>query len=927
MAMLRFVLRKMRQTAWHTFAVWIGLTIAVAVAASVPMYASGSLARLTANALKEGAGGLPAGSLSIRYQRAGNESVEPAKLAALDEYVRRQLPARIGLPVQAASLVRSLPSARLSPADPGVAGDGKVRQMELTDRPDLADRIELTAGRLPAASRDAVEVMVYEEAMYRAEMRVGDEFAYTAPGDKGSVRLTVRIVGSFRPKETTDPVWGGGVDELMNDLVADANVFEKELLQQKKLRLFASVWYAAYDLGGMDGARLARAAGVLDRLDADLEKLLPHTRTELSFLPLLADIKRSGDKLQAMLFALAAPLLAMVLYAIAMNARQSVERQLGDIAVLRSRGGSKWQIALVFLLEGLLLGALAMAAGPWLGMLLAKAIGSANGFLAFADRKALPVALSPRAFGYGAAAVTLALASGLLPALAAARQSIVDYKRKLARTERKPLWHVAYLDVALLLLAAYGWTLLRKSGLAALAAGGAPGELQAEPALFVMPALAIAAAGLFCLRLFPLLVRGLLAALHKRMSVPLYLTLTRLSRSAPAYYPLMLLLVLTLGLGIYNGSAARTIDRADIDRTAYRYGADLVLKPMWESYSEEQAEDGESQQVSYTEPPFETFRSAPGVAAAARVLQAEAKASAAGKSLGAARLFGIDNVDFAQTAVFADKLLPHHPNVYLNLLAAYEQAALLSAPFAEQYNIKPGDTVTVSYQQTNIDFVVAGIVPYWPTLNPDDKPFLVANLDYIYSQVPLAPYDVWLRMQEGAKAAPVMQALEKAQIGVAGVQDLRGALIGLANDPQRSGMFGILSLAFLVSALVTFAGYLLYWTFALSGRLVQFGSLRAAGLRSGQLTAMLLLEQLLTAGTGMALGLYIGQAAVRLYLPFLQTGGTEAQVPPLRILFEGSDTVRMYAITGAMMAVGATLLVLHIRRIRVHQAVKLGEER
>ncbi|WP_167859287.1 ABC transporter permease [Paenibacillus cymbidii] len=923
--MLRFVLRKMRQTAWHTFAVWVGLTIAVAVAASVPMYASGSLARLTADALKQAAGGLPAGSLSVRYQRAGNEAVDPAKLAAVDEYVRLQLPARIGLPVLAASLVRSLPPARLAPVDPGAAGDGKVRQMELVDRPELAGRIELTAGRLPAASGDAVEAIVYEEALYRAGMRVGDEFAYTAPSDKGNVRLTVRIVGSFRPKDEADPVWGGGADELMNDLVADTGVFEKELMQQKRLRLFASVWYAAYDLGGMNDARLSRAAGALDRLDADLEKLLPHTRAELTFLPLLADIKRSGDKLQAMLFALAAPLLAMVLYAIAMNARQSIERQLGDIAVLRSRGGSKWQIALVFLLEGLLLGALALAAGPWLGMLLAKAIGAANGFLAFQGRKALPVALSPRAFGYGATAVALALAAGLLPALAAARQSIVGYKRKLARTERKPLWHVAYLDVAMLLLAAYGWTLLRKSGLAAMAAGGAAGELQ--PALFVMPALAIAAAGLFCLRLFPLLVRGLLAALHKRMSVPLYLTLTRLSRSAPAYYPLMLLLVLTLGLGVYNGSAARTIDRADVDRTAYRYGADLVVKPIWESYSEEVAAEGESQQVSYTEPPFEAFRSAPGVAAAARVLQAEAKAAAAGKSLGAARLFGIDNVDFAQTAVFADKLLPHHPNVYLNLLAAYEQAALLSAPFAERYNIKPGDTVTVSYQQTDIEFVVAGIVPYWPTLDPDDKPFLVANLDYIYSQVPLAPYDVWLHMQEGAKAAPVMQALERAQIGVAGVSDLRGALIGLANDPQRSGMFGILSLAFLVAALVTFAGYLLYWTFALSGRLVQFGSLRAAGLRSGQLTVMLLLEQLLTAGTGMALGLYIGRAAVRLYLPFLQTGAPEAQAPPLRIIFEGSDTVRMYAITGTMMAVGATLLVLHIRRIRVHQAVKLGEER
>ncbi|MNL79102.1 hypothetical protein D3C87_2056330 [compost metagenome] len=51
------------------------------------------------------------------------------------------------------------------------------------------------------------------------------------------------------------------------------------------------------------------------------------------------------------------------------------------------------------------------------------------------------------------------------------------------------------------------------------------------------------------------------------------------------------------------------------------------------------------------------------------------------------------------------------------------------------------------------------------------------------------------------------------------------------------------------------------------------------------------------------------------------------QVPPFRVVFEGRDTLQLYLVTIVMMATGAMLLLFHIRRLRVHQAVKLGEER
>jgi len=144
--------------------------------------------------------------------------------------------------------------------------------------------------------------------------------------------------------------------------------------------------------------------------------------------------------------------------------------------------------------------------------------------------------------------------------------------------------------------------------------------------------------------------------------------------------------------------------------------------------------------------------------------------------------------------------------------------------------------------------------------------------------------------------------------------------------PEREGVYGILSLGFIVSVAVSFIGYLLFWVFSLARRTVQLGIVRATGLMRGQLTFMLLLEQLLTTGLAILLGLAIGRLASRLFIPFLQLGA-KAQVPPFTIVFDLRDTTQLLVIVSAMIAVGGTLLTAQIMRMRVHQAVKLGEER
>ncbi|MNJ56182.1 FtsX-like permease family protein [compost metagenome] len=201
-------------------------------------------------------------------------------------------------------------------------------------------------------------------------------------------------------------------------------------------------------------------------------------------------------------------------------------------------------------------------------------------------------------------------------------------------------------------------------------------------------------------------------------------------------------------------------------------------------------------------------------------------------------------------------------------------------------------------------------------------------MDYINDQLPLIPYQVWLKVKEGAKIVPMIEKLKEKEIELYSLEDVGSELDVQRKHPTRGGVFGILSLGFLVSVIVSLIGYILYWFFNLSGRVVQFGILRAMGLSRRQLTSMLLAEQILTAGLSIVLGITIGKVVGKLYLPFLQTAdNVTTQVPPFRIIFDSKDTLQLYVVVLVMLATGAGLLFWQIRRLRVHQAVKMGEER
>lgn len=126
-----------------------------------------------------------------------------------------------------------------------------------------------------------------------------------------------------------------------------------------------------------------------------------------------------------------------------------------EIAVLRSRGASRIQILLGYVLEGALLGGIALLVGPAIGMQLTKILGASNGFLEFVERAAMEVRLNREAYQYALVAVVASVCMTLIPAVMATRTTIVGHKQSLARKNKLSFVHKIFLDVILLAVSIY----------------------------------------------------------------------------------------------------------------------------------------------------------------------------------------------------------------------------------------------------------------------------------------------------------------------------------------------------------------------------------------------------------------------------------------------------------------------------------------
>ena len=102
--------------------------------------------------------------------------------------------------------------------------------------------------------------------------------------------------------------------------------------------------------------------------------------------------------------------------------------------------------------------------------------------------------------------------------------------------------------------------------------------------------------------------------------------------------------------------------------------------------------------------------------------------------------------------------------------------------------------------------------------------------------------------------------------------------------------------------------------------------LRAVGLSSMQMILFLASELAFVLLTGLAAGTGLGVAVSNLFIPYLQVGGEKAaRIPPYLVAIDWGSVFQIYILFGILFVVALAVLAALLLRMKIFQAVKLGE--
>jgi putative ABC transport system permease protein len=939
-------------------AFWSGMALAAGMVVSIPVYAEASGYRILLAALTERAVAdpLPPFAMIYRYGGASDPSISWQQYLLTDQ-LAGNLPAA-GIDLPAPPGVRFAATEKLRVGFPDGAGR-EVLFARIGFLSGIERHIQIVDGDLPRpfTGDGPLDVLVSETTAAKNTLLIDDLYRVESTGRGPRIDVLVRIAGIWRPADADASYW-------FQPPSTYSDVF---LVPEESFALIADVpdarfvtlaaWYTAIDGSSVRSSDVERLRERIATATADIQQRLPGAQLVRSPMEALERHRDQVRVLTVTLALFAVPLLVVIGYFVFQVAGMTVARQQQEMAILRSRGSSRWQVLGLALGEVLLLGAAAWAAGLPLGLLLAHVISWTVSFLRFAPLDAPAPTLLPASPWHALATVLLALPAVVIPALSAAGRTIISYKIERARATRPPLWQRLYLDILLLIPAVYGYQQLRLSGMI-----GVPGVTVGtddpfrNPLLLLAPALMVFAGTLVGMRFLPLLLRALAWIAGLLPGVALVTALRFLSRTPGAYGGPALLVALTLALATFTSSMALTLDRHSEERAYYRGAADVrLVYPGAAITSANIAGDREiapaetsldlsggtlgttgeadtTPSTAYLFVPIEEYLLIPGVTGATRVAPGKVDIIVGSARPISGIFYGVDRTTLA--AVLADAWRPDYADeslgALMNRLADYPDAALVSGTFATQQGLRIGDRFTLAMndrgQTQNITFTVVGMLRYFPTLYDQGPPFVIGNLDYSFdSQGGLYPYEVWLSLAPDAS----LQAVAAAGIGY-GLRMIRSTpqtLLDLdLRRPERQGLFGLLSVGFLATTVVTVIGFVAYTLLSFQRRLVELGVLRAIGLSTRQLSLLLVFEQTLIVGFGAAPGTLVGILTSWLFIPFLQVRtGVYPETPPFVVQIDWERIALVYGISGGLLAATIVVIVLLLHRMRIFEAVKLGE--
>jgi len=263
---------------------------------------------------------------------------------------------------------------------------------------------------------------------------------------------------------------------------------------------------------------------------------------------------------------------------------------------------------------------------------------------------------------------------------------------------------------------------------------------------------------------------------------------------------------------------------------------------------------------------------------------------------------------------------------------------LASRSLLDRTGISLGSTVDIRMHNPGqyMSVVIKDVVDYFPTLDPGDREFVIANLDRVSSLRNLVlsrsmhfyPNEVWLTVTDDKEQKEaVLDILDTEGFRAGELYDQAEMIAESKAAPlEAAGWGGMLLIVVLGVTLVSGLGFVVYAYLSARRRQLEFAILRTLGFSLRQIIGLVCLEQLFVIGISMGIGTFIGLRLGPFMMVFLQLAEKGRRVLPPIVLTTDWFTIGIaYIALSVVLIVTIALVILFFSRVALHRTLRMGD--